>query len=337
MINEIFELFILFFYSDKNISPNLKEKLNNYIEKLKNFIYLKLFQSDECFNFDFPDLFIEDLKIQNLFDKIVDIIFIDTYYFLLTEDNLILCEILRNKLIEEMEKDFKRLYERINETARKKINKIIIDELNFSIYFSNKSFFYDINRKNHLSINNLLFEFFKLFELLKKRIFSENFLADLENNFGIFFESDYFIEDLNKKKQDINFTVNIMESISKIKFLSQIREILHLKFEYKYDFFSNFSFYSRIEYPKFINYNSYPFVNIVKSIRDKYINIHLSEKINKVIKKEKEFGRNNNIWKVKKSKEKNKDKIKKDRKIIKFSYAKNTNKVYKKYINKKNY
>ena len=148
-VNEIFELFILLFYSDKNISSNLKEKLNKSIEKLKNYVYLELFQYDENFNFDCPYLFIEDLKINNLFYKIVDIIFIDTYYLLLTEDNLILCEILRNKLIEEMEKDFKRLYERISETARQKINKVIIDELNFSIYFNSKSFFYDINRKNH--------------------------------------------------------------------------------------------------------------------------------------------------------------------------------------------
>ena len=128
-----------------------------------------------------------------------------------------------------------------------------------------------------------------------------------------------------------------MESISKIKFLSTIREILHLKFEYKYDFFSNFSFYSHIDYPKFINYNSYPFVNIIKRIKGKNIILNLSEKINKVIKKEKEFGRNKYILKVKKPKEKNKDKIKMDRRIIKFSYGKNNNKVYKKYINKKNY
>ena len=183
----------------------MKEKLNKSIEKLKNYVYLELFQYDENFNFDCPYLFIEDLKINNLFYKIVDIIFIDTYYLLLTEDNLILCEILRNKLIEEMEKDFKRLYIRISETARQKINKVIIDELNFSIYFNSKSFFYDINRKNHPPENKLLFEFLKLFELLKKKILSENFLANLENNFGIFFESDNFIEDLNKKKQKYKF------------------------------------------------------------------------------------------------------------------------------------
>ena len=89
-------------------------------------------------------------------------------------------------------------------------------------------------------------------------------MDDLENNFGIFFESDNFIEDLNKKKQNINFPVNIMESISKIKFLISIREILLLKFEYRNDYFSRFSFCSHNDYPKFINYHSYPFVNIIK-------------------------------------------------------------------------
>ena len=52
--------------------------------------------------------------------------------------------------------------------------------------------------------------------------------------------------------------------------------------------------------------------------------------------KEKEIGRKNNkILEAKKPKEKNKEKIIRDRKIIKFSYDKNSNKVYKKYINKK--
>ena len=160
-------------------------------------------------------------------------------------------------------------------------------------------------------------------------------MADLDDNFGIFFESDNFIEDVNKKKKDINITKNIMESFSNYKFLNTIREILHLKFEYKYYHFSNFSFYSHNDYPKFINYNSYPFVYIIKSIENEPIIILLSEKIKEIITKEKEINRKNNKLKIKKPKEKNKDKIKKDRKIIKFSYAKNTNKVYKKYMNKK--
>ena len=37
-VNEIFKLFILLFYSDKNTSSNLKEKLNKSIEKLKNYV-----------------------------------------------------------------------------------------------------------------------------------------------------------------------------------------------------------------------------------------------------------------------------------------------------------
>ena len=332
VINEIFELFILFFFSDKNISSNLKEKLNNYIGKLKKYVYLKLLQCVECFNFDFPGLFIKHLKIKNLFDKIVDIIFIDTYELLLTEDNLILCEILRNKLIKEMETNFKGLYIKISETARQKINKIIIDELNFSIHFINKSFFYHKNRENHLSINNLLFKFFKLFESLKEKILSDDCLSNLENNFGIFFESENFIDDLNKKKKDIN---NI-KSISESKFFKTIKEILFLIFEYRYDCISRFSFYLQNYYLKFINYDSYPFVNIIKSDGGKDLTILISKKINRIIKKEKEIGRKKNkIFELKKPKENYKDKIKKDRKIIKLSYAKNSNKVHKKYINKK--
>ena len=271
VIKEMLELIILFFSSDKGISLNMKKKLNNYFCKFKKLIYLEMFEHAEEFNFDEPFLFIKDLKTNNLFDKIADIIFFDTYDFLLSEDNLILCEFLRNRIIMEMNQDFKALYKRISNITRIKINKIIMDKLNFTDYFTNELSFFDKSMRSNLFENdsNSLFRIFNVFYLLKKKILNDKCLIDLENNFEVFFDTENFIEDLNEKKNDKEYLKkNIIEELmSKNKIFNYIKEILKLKLRNNY--FSQFYSHYEYAYNKFKNKNLYQFLNIYEFNEDK--------------------------------------------------------------------
>ena len=104
----LLELFFLIFIDNNKIISENNQLFKRYLKNLKNLICLELFDKNDDFLFENPKLFIYDLKKNNLFYKIVDIIFIySDYYF---KDYLILSDILRNIIITKMETNFKTLF-----------------------------------------------------------------------------------------------------------------------------------------------------------------------------------------------------------------------------------
>ena len=47
-------------------------------------------------------------------------------------------------------------------------------------------------------------EFFRIFEMLREKIIAEKFLDDLENNFGIYLDSENFVKELYNEN-DLSF------------------------------------------------------------------------------------------------------------------------------------
>ena len=123
--NEILELLILFYFSDNKINEDIKQKFVKYIIKLKNLFFLNLFESKIYVTFKDQNIFIKDLKKNKLFYKIVDIIFIDSDYLILSQEQslLNLSEILRNKIIKQMNANFKELYMKLDYKIKQKIKK----------------------------------------------------------------------------------------------------------------------------------------------------------------------------------------------------------------------
>jgi hypothetical protein len=81
--NEMLELLILFYLSDNKFNENMKQKFMNYLIKLRNLIFLNLFENKDFIDFKDNKEFIKDLKMNNLFNKIVDIIFMNSILLIL--------------------------------------------------------------------------------------------------------------------------------------------------------------------------------------------------------------------------------------------------------------
>ena len=345
--DEILELLILFYFSDNNIDDNIKQQFRNYIDKLKNLIYLNLFDKENYINFIDENNFIEDLKRNDLFYKIVDIIFIDSDFLILYPKKSLLClsEILRNKIIKQMSLNFRDLYIKLNEKIKQKIKRILLNEFNFSSYF-------DINRYNYcfsdysqeikestFSSYSEFLDFFFIINSIREKVLDECFLNDLENNYGIYLNNEAFIAKLNKKKKKMK---GIDEAIEYFfgddHDINSIKNVLFLGMDYPIS--RRFGYYYG-RYFKIFKYNDYfstvkyPFIEIDKTENQKIFKI--SETIKEIMDKDENFSRMTikKLLKIKPKKyiinDKNTKIIERERINIKKSYDKNYNKALQRY------
>ena len=338
IIKEIIELLILFYYCDNKFkNNNIKKKFENYLHKLKNLMCLYSFEKKDNFIFKDQNEFIKDLKKNKLFDKIVDIIFLDSDYLILSnKDSLLhLSEILRNKIIKEMNKNFKGLYIKLNEKTKTKIKKIIINELNFSSYF-------DINLRDFEAIlpemyqDSLFktFNFILVFKILREKVLDKNFFRDLANNYGVYLNNEAFIEILNneiKNGENINNFYNSNKK-NNLRIFSGNKSMILIRDIFNLDLFTLFT----ENHFLFFNYrnnwldefNNYPFIKIDNSKEQKIYKI--SENIQNCLDKEKEIcKKKNKIFSSKSTfiKDKTMKKIQREKIIIKKSYNKIFNKA----------
>ena len=332
---ELLELMILFFYCDNEMNPEMKSYIRNIMKQLQNLILLILFEDNKYFSFKNQKSFINDLKKYNLFDKIVDIIFIESRYLFLDENNLILSDLLRSKIIKQMNLDFKGLFSKLDYQIKNKIKHILLNEINLANYFDLNSINNCIkkncsNNTEIPTINKLIL----IFTLLRKKSLSNHFLNDLEKNYGIFLDIEPFIEDLNKRIKSCNDIEVILKTlfnqknnevinniISLIAFDEMVYEIPCLNLETK---------------KKIFVYEKYPFAGYYNF--DNRNILAISDKTYNIIQKEKEFYRDNNIailFKKGKKHNTNKDIIRKQRINIKKSYNNIYKKSIQKFVNKK--
>jgi len=334
---ELLEFLTLFFLFYNEIGSSMKQKLLNYIKKLKQLIILKYFEKRINFDVENQNKFIKDLKTKNIFDKIVDIIFIDSGFLLFDGKNLILSEILRNKLIEQISTNFKELYSALDPRIKNKIKKILITELNLSEYFNIKNIFSESNIliKDYEDCNTNK-KILPVFDYLKNKISDKNFCDNLEKNYGVSLDTEKYIKDLNNLKKNnknkyftsINLEMDdYMEDINELFLLSSLKNKFFESFQSKYSKFSSYK-----------NDKIYPYVEIC-SYSNQFTFIFISKKINNLILKEKLYYKSKNIKKILKKKQINakvKEEIKRERYMIKNSYDKKNNKIFIKNLKKNN-
>ena len=337
--NEILELLILFYFSDNKINEDIKQKFVKYIIKLKNLFFLNLFESKIYVTFKDQNIFIKDLKKNKLFYKIVDIIFIDSDYLILSQEQslLNLSEILRNKIIKQMNANFKELYMKLDYKIKQKIKKILLNELNFSSYFNNEDYYSHNDYSQRMFISNSEFsskfsDYILIFNSIKEKVLDKRFLDELENNYGIYLNNEAFIEELNEIKKNYKKIDNIMKY-----FLCNNNNFNTIKNTFLFGFKDyipyHFSFYDDYRYSSLVYNNSYetdiyPFVTINKLENKKILRISSTLKTlmdkdkvnykNKIFSKQKEIIMDKRIKKFK-------------RENIKKSYNKNYNKALQRY------
>ena len=308
----ILELLILKIFSDDNIKGEILERYEKNIIRYRNAIFFQLFLNNQIDNFINQKLLIKDLNNIGVFYKIFSSKYMNLKHCFFPFASGIKESTFKNyikfKFLVYINRDFRYFYHSLNRNDKLFIKNIILDELNFSDYinitdiYSSKNFFFtELNESQEL---------ISIFEFLRKKLINEEFLNDLENNFGVYLDSAKFIdESKNRKVIKRNDIFNILNN-SDLFSIMEICVILSLHSYNEFLFFEHYCYESLNE----------KLSNLILRLE----RIFLEGKLLDIKNKQKEMIINN------------KEKIIKDRILIKNSYDKNYNKRFTKYINKKN-
>ena len=210
------------FHSDEN-----KEKMKKLVLKTRNNnTCMRRFENEPNFKMRYLDKFIADLNNLKLFDQIVDIISKDEKFL---ESVVVGKENIKQQIINSMSENFKKLFCGCGEDGRNQIKKIISENLDFSDYFIVVDSRYDNfqvsdilkdeNIKNKEEIVETLFNSQRGNKLLiitffaQKKVEEKGFLEELEKNYGIYLEVDDFIEEMQKKLEEIKTFKQLLEYV----------------------------------------------------------------------------------------------------------------------------
>lgn len=210
------------FHSDEN-----KEKMKKLVLKTRNNnTCMRRFENEPNFKMRYLDKFIADLNNLKLFDQIVDIINKDEKFL---ESVVVGKENIKQQIINSMSQNFKKLFCECGEDGRNQIKKIISENLDFSDYFIVVDSRYDNfqvsdilkdeNIKNKEEIVETLFNSQRGNKLLiitffaQKKVEEKGFLEELEKNYGIYLEVDDFIEEMQKKLEEIKTFKQLLEYV----------------------------------------------------------------------------------------------------------------------------
>ena len=210
------------FHSDEN-----KEKMKKLVLKTRNNnTCMRRFENEPNFKMRYLDKFIADLNNLKLFDQIVDIINKDEKFL---ESVVVGKENIKQQIINSMSQNFKKLFCGCGEDGRNQIKKIISENLDFSDYFIVVDSRYDNfqvsdilkdeNIKNKEEIVETLFNSQRGNKLLiitffaQKKVEEKGFLEELEKNYGIYLKVDDFIEEMQKKLEEIKTFKQLLEYV----------------------------------------------------------------------------------------------------------------------------
>jgi len=313
---EYFETLTLFFLSDNEAKLAINTKIKKYA-KYKNCIFLKLFENKEIDEYIEVKLLIRDLKKFNLFDELLDIVFQYLYENFFSTEEKLLClfkyDMIKDKLIKTInEMKFINFYHSLNIKIKKKINLLLFTKLNFSDYINVFRLKQKFN-KNIFSFDNS-FKIVTKFELLRTKIFDKEILDKLEENFGIYFGSSNFIEELkSKKKMKDKYKKEILKN-------SDLYPLIEINAYYSLYKKCNNDYYGYVRLYKFYSLRNYYFE---ESLYTEIIDLFYTDKKKKI----------NTIREIKINE---KEKIKREKIVTKNNYDKINNARLNKYINKKN-
>jgi hypothetical protein len=140
----------------------------------------------------------------------------------------------KNMVSKRMSQSFKRLFNECSQDTRNKLKEIILEKMNFSLFFETElkeikediysSFKMDelLKDKSIKNINEILEFAFKsqrgnqlliITFLAQKKLEEKEFLENLEKNYGIFLEIDDFIKEMKLKLNEIKSYKGLYEFI----------------------------------------------------------------------------------------------------------------------------
>ena len=250
--NALFKDFIVrqmfwMFHSDE--TKNDMKKLVLYNKT--NEYYLENFEKDKNFFMNNLAKFNEDIHAKNIYKEIIDTISTDKGFI----DHIFIGkEKAREQVEKRIKQSFKRLFLECSQEGRNKLKDIILNNLDFKNYFPNLK----INQKEED-----LYENFQVHEILKnlkekkvikeflefafdsqrgnqlliitffaqKKVEENNFLDELEKNYGVYLDVDNFINGMNDKLDEIETYKQLFEYVG----ADFIKEKKGTEYKYKTD------------------------------------------------------------------------------------------------------
>ena len=226
------QMFWIFYGNDcKTKMENLIMKNNIDDTKILDKIYLDKFETDPNFKMRYLDIFNKKLHKIGIFDQIVNIISIDNGLLWQYYNDL---NYTKNMVAKRMSQSFKRLFNECSQDTRNKLKEIILEKMNFSLFFETElkeikediycSFKMDelLKDKSIKNIDEILEFAFKsqrgnqlliITFLAQKKLEEKEFLENLEKNYGIFLEIDNFIKEMKRKLNEIKSYKGLYEFI----------------------------------------------------------------------------------------------------------------------------
>ena len=224
LFEEFFTRQMYWMFQGDEIKKNMKNLImkNNINEaKLLDKIFIDKFEDDPDFKMRYLNIFNNELHKIGIFDDIIDIISND-YNILYQYYND--KKYTRNMVKGRIKQSFKKLFNEISQENRDKLKDIILEKMNFSLFFEYelnemKEEIYNImkieellsdkNIKNKDEILEYAFESQRGNKLLiitffaQKKIEEKGFLENLENNYGVYLEIDDFVKEMKEKLKEI--------------------------------------------------------------------------------------------------------------------------------------
>ena len=189
--------------------------------KLLDKIYLDKFEIEPDFKMRYLDIFNKEIHKLGIYDEIIEIISNDRNIMFQYYGNI---NYTKNMVTKRITQSFKKLFNECCQENRDKLKKIILEKMNFSIFFERelnemkediyKSMEIDeiLKNKNITNVDEILeyaFSSQRGNQLLiitffaQKKIEEKDFLENLEKNYGVYLEIDEFIKGMKAKLSEI--------------------------------------------------------------------------------------------------------------------------------------
>lgn len=205
----------------KNKMKKLILKNNISEEKLLDKIYLDKFETDPNFKMRYLDIFNKEIHKLGIFDEIIDILSNDANILWQYYGDI---NYTKNMVVKRISQSFKKLFNECSQESRDKLKKIILEKMNFSIFFERELNEMKEDIYNSMKINEILanknitnvdeildyaFSSQRGNQLLiitffaQKKLEEKNFLENLEKNYGVYLEIDEFVKGMKAKLNEI--------------------------------------------------------------------------------------------------------------------------------------
>ena len=233
LISEFLNRQIYWIFHGPECSISMKSKVLNCSDVITDEMYLDQFSLDPSFKMDYLDIFNKELRRQNIFGRIIDIISNDNNFIRIYNKDF---RWAKQNAEDEIKRNFKDLYNQCTEWSRNRIKEVLLNNVHFKDFFEKDEnqmkellynsyhvndmlkqckednenvkevlkYAYESQRGNQL----LLITFFAF-----KKMEEEGFMEELKDNYGIYLKVDEFVDQLKLKLNEIKTYKSLYEYI----------------------------------------------------------------------------------------------------------------------------